>query len=65
MKCKCGSTQFYVKSVDVTDDIESENMSVGNLLEQAEAGAYVDYNPSKGWTAIKCSGCEEVLATNK
>jgi len=69
MKCKCGSTQFYIKEVCITDDILSENMSGEDLLSQVEDGFYVNYNYnynySKGWLSIKCSGCEKVLATNK
>ena len=64
---KCGSTKFYVKSVDVTIDYEGKKLTMEEIVKNLQAGYYIDFDDLKGQLVVKCANlsCENVLYTTK
>ncbi len=58
MKCeKCGSTKFYIRSVDITYDNDFSKLSIKEVEENLENGNYVNFDWTKGYSEVKCSNC--------
>jgi hypothetical protein len=62
MKCeRCGSTKFYIKGVDITNDYDFESYSREEVEENLMNGSYDNYDYFKGHSQVKCSNCENVI----
>jgi len=58
MKCeKCGSTKFYIRSVDVTYDSDFSKLSWEEVEENLFNGNYINFDWSKGYSEVICSNC--------
>jgi len=58
MKCeKCGSTKFYIKSVDITYDYDFSKISKEEAEENLANGNYINFDWSKGYSKVICSSC--------
>jgi len=62
MKCeRCGSTQFYIKGVDITHDYDFGNCTPEEVEENLMKGNYDNYDYFKGYSQVKCLNCEDVI----
>lgn len=61
MKCSCGSTKFYIKSVDITYNNDFSKLSIKDIEENLENGDYVNFDWAKGYIEVKCSNCGETI----
>ena len=64
---KCGSTKFYIKSVDITIDYEGKKLTMEQIVKNLGSGHYIDFDNLKEWLVVKCANlsCENVLYTTK
>ncbi len=62
MECeKCGSTKFYIKGVDITHDYDFGNCTPEEIKENLMKDNYDNYDYFKGYSQVKCSGCEDIV----
>ena len=58
MKCeKCGFTEFYIKSIDITYDNDFSKLPKEEVEENLADGNYINFDWSKGYSKVICSKC--------